>query len=117
MPSTISFATGDGLANPQIFAQVAEPDSGSSIAIGGNVNFQGVSVSITGGPITAPSPPGSGSIYFIIQVNESTGLATMKQSTSAMPAADAGNVTVYSNILVPASTDIALDASAAEPSY
>ncbi len=116
MGATFSNQTGDGLTSVLITTNISLPDAGSSVGIAGTVSTPGnAPVTITGSPVTVPSPPGSGSIYFIIQINTSTGAATVKQSTSATPAPDAGNTTVFADILLPSNTDLALDPSESTP--
>jgi hypothetical protein len=116
MPLTISNWTGDGIVDPNIATAIELPDSGSSILITGTVTATGgTRTSVTGSPLTAPSPPGSGSIFWLIQVHTGTGAATIKQSTVSMPAADATNVVVFQQTLVPSSTDEALVATDVTP--
>lgn len=116
MPLTISNWTGDG-PEPIISTMIELPDSGQSVIIAGTVTPQGggPAVNVTGSPLTAPAPPGSGSIFWVIQVNTTTGAASIKQSTVSMPVADSGNVVVFQQTLVPASTDEALVATDVTP--
>lgn len=116
MPVTISNYTGDGVNDPIIATAIGLPDSGTSVSILGTVTPTGAAaITITGSPLTAPTPPGSGSIYWIIQVNTTTGVATVKQSTSAVPVADAGNLVVFTQTLVPGASDPALVATSVTP--
>jgi len=116
VPLTISNWTGDG-PEPIITTAIELPDSGTSVIITGAVTPQGggVPVAVTGSPLAAPAPPGSGSVFWVIQVNTTTGAASVKQSTSSMPTADAGNVVVFQQTLVPTSTDEALVATDVTP--
>jgi hypothetical protein len=116
VPLTISNWTGDG-PEPIIATAIELPDSGTSVIITGTVTAQGggPAVPVTGSPLAAPAPPGSGSVFWIIQVNTTTGAATVKQSTVSMPAPDPGNVMVFQQTLVPASTDEALVATDVTP--
>jgi hypothetical protein len=116
MPLTISNWTGDGVKDPIIATSIQLPDSGTSVIIDGAVTpTGGPAVTVTGSPLTAPAAPGSGSVYWIIQVNTSTGAATVKQSTVAMPAADSGNQIVFAQTLIPATTDEAANATDVTP--
>lgn len=116
MPITISNYTGDAVLTNQVATSIELPDSGTSVTITGTVTSAGGSqVSVTGSPLTAPAAPGSGSIYWVIQVNLSTGAATIKQSTSSMPTADAGNIVVFQQTLVSGNTDSALVATDVTP--
>jgi len=116
MPKTSCSFSGDGVAAPMVQVSVALPDTGSSISIDGQVTaVGGTPVAITGSPLTSPTPPGSGNIYWMIQVNSATGAATIKQSTSAMPTADAGNIQVFSDTMTPTDTNLAQDTATATP--
>lgn len=100
MPLTISNFTGDGIATPQVSVSIEMPDSGTSYLIGGLVDpVAGGPIAVSGSPITAPAVPGSGTVYWIIQVDTTTGTATVKSSTSAIPVPDAGNITVFTQTL------------------
>lgn len=116
MAMTITNATGDGISVPLVAVSVALPDSGTSVPIVGRVQpAAGTAVTVTGSPVTIPAAPGSGSIYYVIQINTTTGAATMKQSTSAMPTADAGNIVVFQQTLGTTSSDPALVATSVTP--
>lgn len=100
MGMTIGNQSGDGLKSPLVNVTIAFQDSGQSVAILGQVQAAGGALaSITGSPLVAPVVPGSGTAYWIIQVNLTTGASSVKQSTSAMPNADAGNIGVFSQTL------------------
>ncbi len=116
MPLTISNTTGDGITVDYIDCDIELPDSGSIILFGGPLQPSGgVKVSITGSPLTSPTPPGSGFIYWIIQVHTLTGLATIKQSTSSMPTPDASNDTIFQQTMGAGSTNEALVATNVTP--
>jgi hypothetical protein len=103
MPLTLSAAGGDGVTGPAIRCNVQLPDTGTSIPIQGSyqapligsvpqgqqpvVNFSGTE--------TSPGVPGSGSNYWIIELNPSTNTLATKSSTSAIPLPDAGNVVIF----------------------
>jgi hypothetical protein len=105
--------------NPQdgsFQAEIALPDSGTSVAVAGAINPSTPGeVDFTGSPVTIPSPPGSGLIYYIIEASTTTGALQVKQSTSAFPTADAGNIIIYEDIVAPSNTDPALDPNLVTP--
>jgi hypothetical protein len=106
MPLTVSNFTGDGVGSPIISTYVELPDSGTTIQVGGSVTpIGGSPITVTGSPLTAPTPPVSGSVYWAIEVNSTTGAATVIQSTSSMPTVDPGNLIVFSQTLTPTSTN------------
>ncbi|GAC1502544.1 MAG: hypothetical protein NVS1B10_07340 [Candidatus Saccharimonadales bacterium] len=118
MPTTYTNLTGDGQSANLIQANIQVPDSGYSVSITGVVQVVGQSVvSITGSPLTFPSAPASGIINVIIQINSTTGAASIKQNTTAgtFPTPDAGNIQVFQTVLGTTSTDLALDASNQTP--
>ncbi|HLG72145.1 MAG TPA: hypothetical protein VFE42_20695 [Chloroflexota bacterium] len=117
MPITVSSTTGDGQKVTLIDTDVTLPDSGTSVSVVGSVQTPGQSaVAITGSPVASPGVPGSGTNYWIIQVNTATGAASVKSSTSAMPTADPGNVVVFQQqIAAGASSDPVLDGGDATP--
>lgn len=96
MPITISNATGDGLTTSQMRTNIQLPDSGTTVQVNGVVrpalpaaaqnNNPVPAVTITGSPLTIPAPPGSGSIFYNIQVDVVTGAAVVVQSTVSDPA-------------------------------
>ena len=52
------------------------------------------------GTVTSPGvPAGSSSNYWITKLNTTTGVLSVKTSTSATPSPDAGNVTLFSQTL------------------
>lgn len=116
---TISNSTGDGVTSVKLSTAIALPDSGTSVAVAGTVldPAVGTQQTITGSPVTIPAAPGSGNIYYVIQVATATGAATVKQSTSAIPVADAGNAMVFQQTLVPTSTDPALTPAVTPDTY
>lgn len=106
MPMTITNFT-DG--EDKINCQIQLPDSGSAVQIQGEVLKGGLSpVQISGSPLTAPSPPGSGSIFWNIQVEGQTGVASVQQSTSADPPLNTlTSLIVFRQTLVSTSSDLA----------
>lgn len=118
MPITISNSTGDGVTSTLIQSSIELPDSGTNVLLAGTVQAPGgTAMVITGSPLTMPVAPGSGSTYWIIQVNTNTGAASIKQSTSGMPLADPNNMIISSQTLVPGNTDPALVQDASPDTY
>lgn len=117
MSMDVSSTSGDGITAPFIDADVLLPDSGTSIAVGGSVQaVGGVLTAITGSPVTSPGVPASGTNWWIIQVHTTTGVATVKASTTGMPTPDAGNVVVFQQTLpAGANTDPMLQGGTATP--
>lgn len=102
MSLAISNSTLDETTGISLEYTVALPDAGTSVKIAGAVSGAGgVKVAITGSPISAPANPGSGSIFYIIQVNTTTGAATLLQSTEAYPVVEAGNIEIFRQTLIP----------------
>jgi len=114
---TISFNEGNGVLDDQYALNIALPDAnGGSIAVNGNCTAQGLSQVAVSGTVNAPTAPGSGLIYFNIQIDPTNGSVALLQSTSAQPApataADGVSLKriVYNTVIAPANTDPALDA-------
>lgn len=114
MPATISNFTGDGVTAPRLDTFVQLPDTGATVLISGAVTpIGGPQVPITGSPLTMPTAPGSGSIFWNIQVDTGTGAATVQQSTLADPAPiSTTSVVVFRQTLAVGNTDAALDVAA-----
>jgi hypothetical protein len=110
MPLTATNTTGDGVTADFINTSITLPDSGTALPIVGRVQAKGAaSTVITGSPLAMPAALGSGSVYWNVQVDVTTGAATVQQSTVSDPAAINGNNrVVFRQTLVPASTDPAL---------
>jgi hypothetical protein len=102
MPVTFSNLTGDGVTVAQVKTSVELPDSGTSVSICGTVTpVAGSPIAVTGSPLTMPAIPGSGTTYWNIQVDVTTGAATVQQSGTADPAPINGNnVVVFRQQLV-----------------
>lgn len=114
MPMTISNYSGDGTSSVNIDSYIQLPDSGTSVLVAGSVNPVGTSgaLTITGSPLTMPAAPGSGSIFWNIQVDTTTGASTVQQSTSSDPVAiDGNNVVIFRQTLISTSTNPALTPS------
>jgi hypothetical protein len=103
MPLTLSAAGGDGVLTPAIRCNISLPDTGTSIVVQGSYqatlvgsNPQGVQAVVNfSGTETSPGVPGSGTNYWIVELNVSTGVLATKTSTSAIPLPDAGNIVVF----------------------
>jgi hypothetical protein len=112
VPLTVSYSEGNGAADNRLAISVSLPDgNGGNAVVAGMVQAAGASAE-TVGPTTLalPTAPVSGSIYFNIQVDVTSGAATLQQSTSAPPAPINGNnVIVYNQVLTSSTTDPAED--------
>lgn len=110
MPLTIQYLEGDGKADDFFNVAVLLPDTGSSMQVAGTVQIAGgtpYSIQLT--TLTAPAPPATGSIYYNVQVDGTTGTPTLQQSTTALPAAiNVNSRIVFSQVITLASTDLAL---------
>jgi hypothetical protein len=118
MPQTITNNTGDGVIADQIASNIQMPDTGSSVLVGGQVHKVGnPAVAITGSPLTFPAAPGSGIINVIVQVNWTTGAASIKQNTTpgVFPTVDAGNIQIFQTVLQTTTSNLALCASNVTP--
>lgn len=109
MPLTISNSTGDGVNDILIRASVEFPDSGTTVNVDGQVQPIGGSLVTITGNVTIPAAPISGSIFYIIEANLTTGALTVVQNVSGVPSADPNNVTLTTQTLTPTTTDPALD--------
>lgn len=116
MPLSLSNYSGDGQTVNMLDVDVTLPDSGTTIAITGKVQAVGQSiVLITGSPVTF-NIPGSGTNFYIVECNTTTGALTVLLSTASFAAItlDPGNVEVYRmSFASTANPDEALDASTA----
>ncbi len=104
MPVTISPVAGDGVGAPAIRANIQLPDSGTTISVQGiyvppsiGRSPQGITSPVSfSGTVNSPGVPGSGTNYWITEVNTTTGTLAVKTSTSSTPTPDAGNVILFS---------------------
>lgn len=118
MPLTVSNTTGDGINTIYIQCSIELPDSGQTVNVTGMVQAPGqAAVPITGSPLTMPPAPGSGSTYWNIQVNTTSGVASVQQSSSSDPPALASNVVIFRQTLVPSSGDPALTPDSTPDDY
>lgn len=110
MAATYSYITGDGVNADYLALNVAMPDAnGGTVNINGQINAVGVGPVAVSSSVVLPAAPASGSIFFIIECNRTTGACALLQSTSAFPSPDAGNDVIFQDILTPTTTDPALD--------
>jgi hypothetical protein len=93
---------GDGVSTDLVDVTMALPNAnGGLLTIEGKVRKVGQTLNIiTGSPLSLPRAPLSGSIYYVVQVDYSSNTATsgvvsIKQSTSGYPSADASNMIVF----------------------
>lgn len=119
MPLTASNYSGDGVTTNKVDTYVQLPDSGTTVPVQGSVTLIGGGPApITGSPLTMPTAPGSGSIFWNIQVDGTTGAATVQQSTTADPAPINGNnVVVFRQTLLAGSTDPAIAGGASPDTW
>lgn len=113
MPLTIINQSGDGSTATLLDVQLQLPDSGTSVPVVGRVKtVAGAAQTVTGSPLAIPAAPASGSIFYNVQVDTTTGAATVQQSTTADPAPiNANNVVVFRQTLISTSTDPATTAA------
>ena len=117
MSLTITNTPGDGTFQ----AAIQLPDSGQNILVEGSIwpgatGDPNTETIFSGSPLTAPSPPGSGSIYWIIEVNQTTGALDIQQNTTGFPVTNsAGCITIFQQTLTSSNTDDALDATSVTP--
>jgi hypothetical protein len=119
MTMTVSNSTGDGKMDNLIQVNIELPDSGTTLLIKGIVQpIGGSPTTVTGSPLTIPATPleGAKAIY-IVQVNLSTGAASIKESATETPAPDAGNVVVLTQTLEHTSSDPAITAEKTPDTY
>ena len=109
MSLTASNQSGDGVTADFFDTYVQLPDSGTVVLIIGRVQVVGgPSVNVTGSPLAMPAAPAAGSTFWNIQVDSTSGAATVQQSVSADPAPiNANNRVVFRQTLSPTSTDAA----------
>ena len=107
MPLSITSQTGDGLSADFFDVSLALPDSGTSVAVTGRVQpVNGASVNVSGGPLAIPAAPAAGSVFYNVQIDSASGVATVQQSTTADPAPISGTArVVFRQTLTPTSTD------------
>ena len=118
MSKTTTNSTGDGITTDLLTTNVQLPDTGTTVLVSGLVQHVGFSqVVITGTSVTFPTTPVSGVVNVIIQVNYTTGAATVKSNTTAgtPPTPDAGNVQIFSTILNTTDSNLALDTDNVTP--
>lgn len=109
MATTFSNHTGDGLLDDLISTSIELPDTGTTLNLSGSVQAVGATlVTITPATLAMPAAPASGSIFWNVQVDKGSGVATVQQSTSADPAPLANNEVVLRQTLGTTSTDPAL---------
>lgn len=112
MPLTISNYPADNT----FMSSIQLPDSGTSILVTGALNPSTPGeVGFTGSPVTSPVAPASGSVYWLIEVNTTTGALDMQQSTTGFPANNAGCITIFQQTLMPTNTDPALVPTSVTP--
>ena len=102
MPLTILNAPGDAT----FISTILLPDSGTAITATGALNPNtATEVAFTNTSLVSPAAPASGSIYWLIEVNTTTGALDILQSTVALPANTAGCVTIFQQTLTTGQTN------------
>lgn len=117
MPQTVQYLEGDGTSDDFLNITLMLPDTGSSIVVAGTVRTAGSQlVSVATTTLGAPAPPTLGTIWFNVQVDSATGVATLQQSPSAPPAPLSGTARiVFSQAITATSTDLALAGNDSTP--
>ncbi len=110
MPLTVTNQSGDGATATLLDVTLQLPDTGTVVAISGRVQVVGSAVAgITGSPLAIPAAPAAGSVFYNIQVDSVTGVASVQQSAAADPLPISPTaLVVFRQTLVPTSTDPAL---------
>lgn len=93
----VSFQLPDSFPGNILLEGVIQPLSTDGIAGGGSPVIFGTAVQLATNSIALPAVPGSGTTYYILQANTTTGVVTLKSSSVAAPAADAGNVVIFTH--------------------
>jgi hypothetical protein len=110
MAATYSYVTGDGVTGDYLALNCYLPDNnGGNLIVNGSVKAMGNSTVPVSASLALPLAPASGSIFFIIECNRTTGVCALLQSTSAFPAADPNNDIIFQDVLTPTTTDPAID--------
>ncbi|MGO9813377.1 MAG: hypothetical protein ACLP53_21755 [Isosphaeraceae bacterium] len=107
MPVTVSPVAGDGVGSPALRAIIQLPDCGNTVGVQGiyvppsigQIPLGIISPVTFSGTGASPGVPGSGNNYWITELNTTTGVLSVKTSTSATPSPDAGNVTLFSQTI------------------
>ena len=117
MPETLADYTGDGITTDLIQVAVSLPDAGTTYTVAGYVKKVGnAGVNVASTTLTSAGVPGSGTNYEIVQVDYTSGIATIKTSTSSLPTPDANNIVVFSQTIpTGASADPVLDGATVTP--
>lgn len=131
MTLTVSNITGDGLSVPQLRFSVEQPDTypdsivfeGSIVPVPNPTTPVTTAIPITGSPLGPISPPGSGSMYYNIQVDPGPGptfpasvAATLQSSATGDPAPITSTALVLYRFVIPTgSTNPALIVSDSTP--
>lgn len=111
MSVTVTNQTGDGVLDDlySVALQLPDTDPGN-ITLVGQVQAVGQpAVTVTGGPLTVPTTPASGQVFYNVQVDSVTGVATLAQDPAADPQPLTGTSrVVFRQTLSTTSTDPAL---------
>jgi len=117
MAMSIFFSEGNGVVDDQFALSLSLGDvNGGTIAVNGTVTAMGLSQVSVNASVSIPSAPGSGNVYYNLQVDPINGAVTMYQSTVSQPAPTVASngVTlkriIYNTVINSTSTDPALNA-------
>lgn len=107
MPLTVQFYEGDGVNDDKYDLAIQIPDgNGGTANVSGGITPAGQALVPVNGTCSIPAAPGSGSIFFNIQVDTgNAGAVALLQSTVSAPAVQNGTSRiVYSGTLSPTTT-------------
>jgi hypothetical protein len=116
-------SSGDGISTDLIRITISLPNRAGSqdTMIQGYVQKVGNAlVTVSGSPIALPAAPASGSVYYIVQIDWTSGTATsgqasVKVSNSGYPSPDAGNIQVFAQTLTAANPNPGSDMTLSTP--
>ena len=118
MSLNIQYLEGDGVNDDKYQLLIAIPDTnGGNLTVDGTIQLVGQSaMTIPQSSLAMPAAPGSGSIYWNIQVDGNSGIANIQQSTIGFPAPLTPTCrVVFNQQLTSANTDPAIDPAASTP--
>jgi hypothetical protein len=109
----------DGVATDLISLRISIPNvAGGDLVVEGflrRVGQPAPGVAVTGGQLKMPGTPPSGSIFWVLQIDYLSGLASIKTSTSSYPSADATAMIVFSQTLTSSTTNPGTDLTIVTP--
>lgn len=113
---TIQYLEGNGIADDFFNIAVSIPDSGP-LQVSGNMQLAGQLMQLVAVTSFAPpTAPTTGSIFYNIQADGATGIATLQFSTTSFPVLNnATSRIVYSQTLVPGEVNLSLGGNDSTP--